>query len=74
MRSSFGTKAESAFRVVVLPVPVPPEMRTLSLPRTQAAMNWAERAVGVPGDQVVDAVKSRENFRIDRRASERERE
>ena len=32
-------EGETAFSVVVLPVPVPPEMRTLSFPRTQAARN-----------------------------------
>ena len=41
MRSSFGIAAESTLSVVVLPEPVPPEMRTLSLPRTQASRNWA---------------------------------
>ena len=41
MRSSSGTNAESAFSIVVLPVPVPPEMRTFSFPCTQAARNCA---------------------------------
>jgi hypothetical protein len=39
MRSSPGTKAEIAFSVVVLPVPVPPEMSTFSFPRQHAARN-----------------------------------
>src|SRR4029078_11297620 len=41
MRSSFGTKAEREFSVVVLPVPAPPEMRTWSFPRTHAERNCA---------------------------------
>ena len=45
MRSSFGTKAESAFSVVVLPVPVPPEMSTFSFPRTHAERNDADSGV-----------------------------
>ena len=65
MRSSFGTKAESAFRVVVLPVPVPPEMRTFSLPRTQAERKCAASGVVVPNSIRSSIVYgSRENFRI----------
>ncbi len=58
--------ADSAFSVVVLPVPVPPEMRTFSLPVTQAARNCA--AFG--RDRCRSAIRSlivygsRENLRI----------
>ena len=65
MRSSPGTKAEIAFSVVVLPVPVPPEMRTFSFPRAQAARNCAAFGVTVP--KVIRSsivYGSRENFRI----------
>ena len=41
MRSSPGTKADIAFSVVVLPLPVPPVMSTFSFPRTQAARKCA---------------------------------
>ena len=41
MRSSPGTNADIAFSSVVLPVPVPPEMRMLSLPLTHDARNCA---------------------------------
>jgi hypothetical protein len=41
MRSSFGMNADIALRVVVLPVPVPPEMRMFSFPLTHAARNCA---------------------------------
>ena len=65
MRSSPGMKAETAFSVVVLPVPVPPEMRTLSFPRTHAARNWADFAVSVSNAIRSSIVYgSRENFRI----------
>src|SRR5947209_2523414 len=52
MRSSPGTNADSAFNVVVLPVPVPPEMSTLSFPLTHAARNCAELAVPLHVDPV----------------------
>src|ERR1035438_3184875 len=39
MRSSSGMKRESAFSVVVLPEPVPPEIRMLVLACTHAARN-----------------------------------
>src|SRR4029078_1120257 len=57
--------ADIAFRVVVLPVPVPPEIRMFSFPLTQAARNWA--AFGVIDPKVIRAslvYGSRENFRI----------
>ena len=75
MRSSPGMKADSAFSVVVLPVPVPPEMRTLSFPRTQAARNCAAFGVSEPNvDQVVHRVRvARELPDRQRRALERER-
>ncbi len=65
MRSSFGMNAETALSVVVLPEPVPPEMRMLSLPRTQADRKCAARGVTVP--KVIRSsivYGSRENFRI----------
>src|SRR6476619_5986157 len=39
IRSSEGMAADSTFSVVVLPEPVPPEIRMFSLPRTQASRN-----------------------------------
>ena len=48
MRSPSGMAADSTFRVVVLPEPVPPEMRMFSLPRTQASRNWPAFGVSVP--------------------------
>ncbi len=65
MRSSPGTKAERALSVVVLPVPVPPEMRTFSLPWTQAARKCAALADTDPKlirSSIVYG--SRENFRM----------
>ena len=65
MRSSPGMNALIALSVVVLPVPVPPEIRMFSLPLTHAAMNWAERAVSVPKEiRSLMPYGSRENFRI----------
>jgi hypothetical protein len=65
MRSSFGMKAEVALSVVVFPVPVPPEMRMLSLPLTQAARNCAAFGVIDPNETRSSIVYgSRENFRI----------
>ena len=65
MRSSPGMNALIAFSVVVLPVPVPPEIRMFSLPFTQAARNCAERAVSVPNEiRSLMPYGSRENFRI----------
>ena len=55
---------ETAFSVVVLPVPVPPEMRTLSFPRTQAARNWADFAVSVSNAIRSSIVYGCANFRI----------
>src|SRR5205814_9983415 len=65
MRSAFGMNAETAFRVVVLPVPVPPEIRTFSFPRTHAARNCEAFGLTVPKlirSSIVYG--SRENFRI----------
>src|SRR3954453_15057523 len=65
MRSSFGTNAARAFSVVVLPVPVPPEMSMSSFPRTHAERNCA-----ASGEMVPKLIRSsivygsRENFRI----------
>src|SRR5205814_9802342 len=61
----FGMNADIAFRVVVLPVPVPPEMRTLSFPFTQAARNWAAFGEIDPKEiRSFIVYGSRENFRI----------
>ena len=65
MRSSSGTNADIAFRVVVLPVPVPPEMRMLSFPLTAAARNCA--ALGEIDPKEIRSFivyGSRANFRI----------
>src|SRR5436309_16134035 len=65
MRSSFGMNADIALRVVVLPVPVPPEMRTLSFPFTQAARNWAAFGEIDPNEiRTFIVYGSRENFGI----------
>ena len=65
MRSSLGMKALIAFSVVVLPVPVPPEIRTFSLPFTHAARNCADRALSVPNEiRSLTVYGSRENFRM----------
>ena len=70
-----GTKPESALSSVVLPEPVPPEIRMLTLPRTQAARNVAgggrQRAErGQVGQRVRVA---RELPDRQRRAAQRER-
>ena len=65
IRSSPGMNADIAFSVVVLPVPVPPEMRMFSLPFTQAARNCA--AFGEIDPNVIRSFivyGSRANFRI----------
>ena len=68
IRSSSGTNDDMAFSIVVLPVPVPPEMRTFSFPFTQAARNCAACGVTEPNvDQVVHRV------RIARELPDRER-
>ena len=57
--------AESTFSVVVLPEPVPPEIRTFSLPRTHASRNWPDLWVSVPNlirSAIVNG--SRRNFRM----------
>ncbi len=48
MRSPSGMKADSTFRLVVLPVPVPPDTRMLSFPRTQASITVTRSSVQVP--------------------------
>ena len=68
MRSSFGMNALIAFSVVVLPVPVPPEMRMFSFPLTQAARNCAERAVSVPNE-----IRSLMRVRVARELADRQR-
>src|SRR3954471_16523451 len=65
MRSSPGMNADIAFRVVVLPVPVPPEMRMFSLPLTQAARNCAAFGEIEPNEiRSFIVYGSRENFQI----------
>ena len=65
MRSSSGIADDSTFSVVVLPEPVPPEMRMLSLPRTHASRNWAHFGVSVPKRSRSSILKgSLRNFRI----------
>ena len=60
-----GSNAESAFRSVVLPVPVPPEMSTLSLPSTHASRKLAAFSVSEPNSIRSSIVYgSRENLRI----------
>ena len=55
MRSSAGMTADSAFSSVVLPVPVPPEMRMLSFPRTQCAQEVGRLlARACPSRQLVE--------------------
>ncbi len=65
IRSSAGTLAETALSSVVLPVPVPPEMRMLSLPWTHWARNSAVCSVIEPRPIRFSSVSaSRANFRI----------
>src|SRR5689334_23032298 len=65
MRSSAGMNDDTAFRSVVLPVPVPPEISTFSLPRTHAPRNWADRALSEPNViRSLIVYGSRANFRI----------
>src|SRR5437868_15544631 len=65
IRSSSGTNADIALSVVVLPVPVPPEMRMLSFPFTQAARNCAAFGEIEPKEiRSFIVYGSRENFRI----------
>ncbi len=64
-RSPSGMKAESTLRLVVLPVPVPPETRMLSFPRTQASITVVRSRVQVPKSMRSLAVYgSLANFRI----------
>src|SRR5919199_6890270 len=65
MRSAFGMYADIALSVVVLPVPVPPEIRMFSFPCTQAERNCA--AFGEIDPKLIRSsivYGSRENFRI----------
>ncbi|MNY30956.1 hypothetical protein D3C86_1650930 [compost metagenome] len=48
MRSSLGMKPESTLSRVVLPEPVPPEMKTLSLARMLHLRKWAMSALSEP--------------------------
>ena len=65
IRSPSGIDAETAFRSVVLPVPVPPEIRMFSFPRTHSAMNCADCSVIVPSPlRSASDSASRANFRI----------
>ena len=65
MRSSSGMNADIAFSVVVLPVPVPPEIRMFSFPFTQAARNCAAFGETDPNEiRSFIVYGSRENFRI----------
>ena len=57
--------AETAFRSVVFPVPVPPEMRMLSFPRTHCARKSAVCSVSDPSPTRSSSESaSRANFRI----------
>src|SRR4051794_41948500 len=65
MRSSFGMNADIALRVVVLPVPVPPEMRMFSFPLTHDARNCAAFGEIEPNEiRSFMVYGSRENFLI----------
>ena len=65
IRSLSGMKLERMFRSVVLPTPVPPEMRTFSFPRTQAESTSTSSGVIEPRLTRLSAVNaSTENFRI----------
>ena len=65
MRSRSGMNDESTFSNVVLPVPVPPEISTLSLPRTAASNTWTNSSENVPKLTKSLAVNgSSANFRI----------
>ena len=48
MRSPFGMYQESAFKSVVLPLPVPPSMSTFMRPRTSAERIWETLSSIVP--------------------------
>ena len=57
MRSPSGMNDDSTLSVVVLPVPVPPDTSTLSLPRTHASSTTAtSMVIGAEGDQVLHLV------------------
>ena len=57
MRSSSGMKQDSTLRVVVLPVPVPPETRMFSRPLTHASRKSPTRLVSVwNADEVLGRV------------------
>src|SRR3954451_24562843 len=65
MRSSFGMNADIALRVVVLAVPVPPEMRMFSFPLTHDARNCAAFGEIEPNEiRSFMVYGSRENFLI----------
>ena len=53
-------KLESTFSIVVLPTPVPPEIRTLSLPRTQlSSMSTSSGVIDPEIDEVIGAERFR---------------
>ena len=66
MRSSCGTKLESAFRKVVLPLPVPPEttreMRPFTAARNRSAIGWRSAPISI-SRSIENGFF--ENFRID---------
>ena len=65
MRSSSGMKPERTFRVVVLPLPVPPLIRMFIRPRTQASSRSRTDWVSVPKPTRSSAVYgSAANLRI----------
>ena len=65
IRSFSGMNELSTFSIVVLPVPVPPETRMLSLPETQASRNAAAWWESVPNETRSSIVSgSFENLRI----------
>ena len=66
MRSCVGMKADSTFSVVVLPLPVPPEISRFSFARTIARSSCAMAGVSVPRRTRSSTVSgTRENLRID---------
>ncbi len=75
MRSVAGTWADTALSSVVFPVPVPPEMRMLSFPRTQCARKSAVCSLRLPSPMRSSSVSAslRELPDRQRRAAERER-
>ena len=74
IRSPAGTAAESALSSVVLPAPVPPEITTLSLARTNARSSALDRRVErAHADELLEREQPREAADRDRRPVQRER-